>query len=146
MNYIAAYLLSQIRSPELSFWTFVSILQTTKGLFHEGIPLLKSSLELFDVLLKRNLPTLHAHFVREVHSSILVTNVSPKARQRFNIAPIVAQWCSTLFCCPGFPFKFSLHVMDTFLLKGYEMILRIGLSLFTEAQGAYCLHLEWPFN
>merc|ERR1712137_160495 len=89
-----------------------------KGLYAEGLPLLNTSLDIFDEILQKHLPILFAHF----------------AKQKFNISPIVSRGCSTLFCCPELSFKFSIHTLDMYIYRGYEVIFRVGTALFSEAQ------------
>lgn len=63
MNFIVGYLYTQIKNTEMTFWTFVSIMQNLKGLFVEGLPLLKSSMDIFEAIIRKHLPVLYAHFV-----------------------------------------------------------------------------------
>lgn len=67
MNFIAGYMYTQIKSSELTFWTFVSIMQSIKGLFAEGLPLLNISIDIFNEIIKKRLPVLFAHFVSYTH-------------------------------------------------------------------------------
>mmetsp|Transcript_21366 Transcript_21366/g.27130 ORF Transcript_21366/g.27130 Transcript_21366/m.27130 type:complete len:169 (+) Transcript_21366:695-1201(+) len=120
MNFVAGYMYTQIRNPELTFWTFVSLMQSIKGLYVEGLPLLNTSIDIFDEIIRRHLPVLYAHF----------------AKQKFNISPIVSRWCSTMFCCPDFSYKFSIHALDVLIYKGYGAIFRIGKVILSEVQGA----------
>ena len=113
MNYIVGYLLKLTNFNEVkTFYIFKNILYDIKGYFEEGFPLLKKNTILFNKYFKELNPKLYYHF------------------QKYEIINEfwVSKWLQTLFTL-SFPFEELNCIWDVLLIRGFDFIIYICLSI-----------------
>lgn len=116
MNFIAAHIMKFFENESDMFWSFVSILRKTRGLFCDGLEGFYKCNHIFQEIFVSYLPELFDHFEKlDIHSEMYLT-----------------QWFHTLFClCPS---RITVRIWDNFLLDGFEVLIRFALAILQQTQ------------
>ena len=113
MNFIVGFLLKVTNFNEIrAFYIFKNIYSDIKGYYDNGFTLLNKNISIFDNYLHELNPKLYNHFKRtETYNELWV-----------------AKWFQTLFTL-SLPYEELCPIWDILLLKGFNHIIYIGLSI-----------------
>ena len=113
MNFIIGFLLKVTNFNEVeTFYIFKNIFPEIKGYFEDGFPLLNKNISIFDDYFKELYPKLYKHFKKnEVYNELWV-----------------GKWLQSLFTL-SLPFEELSYLWDILLIKGFDFIIYISLSL-----------------
>ncbi|CAG9313169.1 unnamed protein product [Blepharisma stoltei] len=119
MAFIVGLLLIHIKSEELTFWTFVSIMwdKNWREVFKTGTPKLVGMLDSFSNKLQSLLPEVHCHLQTE---NLEITCFSP--------------FFITIFGCKA-PIQNAMRVIDMFLYEGEQVLYSLLLNMLTLKRG-----------
>ena len=113
MNFIVGFLLKVTNFNEIkTFYIFKNIYSDIKGYYDNGFTLLNKNISIFDNYLHELNPKLYNHFKRtETYNELWVS-----------------KWFQTLFTL-SLPYEDLCPIWDILLLKGFNHIIYIGLSI-----------------
>lgn len=117
MSFLAATLILQIEEEEDAFWAFVALMENErynmKAVFAPGFPQLQCIFHVFEALMRKRMPGLHAHLCT-------THQISPSF--------YAVHWFMTVFT---YYFNFGLvsRIWDMFLCEGWKPVYRIALAL-----------------
>ena len=113
MNFIVGFLLKITNFDEIrTFYILKNIYSDIKGYYENGFPLLNKNISIFDNYFHELNPKLYNHFKRtETYNELWI-----------------GKWFQTLFTL-SLPFEELCSIWDNLLLKGFNHIIYIGLSI-----------------
>jgi len=113
MSYLCGILVSYMNEAD-AFWVLTALLKTynLRGLYLNGLPLLRNYLHRFSGLVKEYLPVLAQHF------------------ENYGIQPFYycSEWFTTLFSY-NISFDLTCRIWDVFFLEGSDYLFKVGLAI-----------------